>query len=108
MVHLPNVAIIELGSQYTLLIERTLRELGARSVILDPKRAQSWLKNNPLKAVILSGGASGVYDVDAPQPPAEVVYFAERPKLISWLQNHYKEYLSKNKTADAVFMVIKS
>jgi len=44
----------------------------------------------------------------APQPPAEVVYFAERPKLISWLQNHYKEYLSKNKTADAVFMVIKS
>jgi GMP synthase-like glutamine amidotransferase len=48
MASLPNVAIIELGSQYTLLIERTLRELGVRSVILDPKRAQSWLKKHPL------------------------------------------------------------
>jgi GMP synthase (glutamine-hydrolysing) len=73
MAHLPNVAIIELGSQYTLLIERTLRELGVRSVVLDPKRAANWLKKNPLKAVILSGGASSVYDDDAPTPPAEVL-----------------------------------
>lgn len=73
MTHLPNVAIIELGSQYTLLIERTLRELGVRSVVLDPKRAANWLKKNPLKAVILSGGASSVYDNDAPTPPAEVL-----------------------------------
>src|SRR3989344_6513647 len=73
MTHLPNVAIIELGSQYTLLIERTLRELGVRSVILDPKRAVNWFKKNPLKAVILSGGASSVYDDDAPQPPSDVL-----------------------------------
>ena len=73
MAHLPNVAIIELGSQYTLLIERTLRELGVRSVILDPKRAKSWLEKHPLKAVILSGGAASVYDDDAPQPPKEVL-----------------------------------
>jgi len=73
MLHLPSVAIIELGSQYTLLIERILRELGIRSVILDPRRATSWLKENPLKAVILSGGAASVYDDDAPQPPAEVL-----------------------------------
>ena len=69
---LPNVAIIELGSQYTLRIERTLRELGVRSVILDPKRARSWLEKHPLKAVILSGGAASVYDNDAPQPPEEI------------------------------------
>lgn len=73
MAHLPNVAIIELGSQYTLLIERTLRELGVRSVILAPKRAANWLKKNPLKAIILSGGAASVYDNDAPIPPAEVL-----------------------------------
>ena len=73
MASLPNVAIIELGSQYTLLIERTLRELGVRSVILDSRNAASWLKKNPLKAVILSGGASSVYNSDAPQPPAEVL-----------------------------------
>jgi len=72
MISLPNVAIIELGSQYTLVIERTLRELGVRSVILDPKRAKTWLKNNSLKAVIFSGGAASVYDNDAPQPPVEV------------------------------------
>ena len=72
MASLPNVAIIELGSQYTLLIERTLRELGVRSVILDPKRARSWLVKHPLKVVILSGGAASVYDNDAPQPPEEI------------------------------------
>jgi GMP synthase (glutamine-hydrolysing) len=66
---LPQVAVIELGSQYTLLIERTLRELGVRSVILDPTRARSWLALNPVKAVILSGGAASIRDMDAPQPP---------------------------------------
>lgn len=73
MAKLPNVAIIELGSQYTLLIERTLRELGFRSVILDPKRASGWFKRNPLKLVILSGGASSVYETDALQPPDEIL-----------------------------------
>ncbi len=73
MDHLPKVLIIELGSQYTLLIERTLRELGVRSVILDPHRAQSFLKENRVKAIILSGGAASVYDNDAPQPPEEVL-----------------------------------
>lgn len=73
MTSLPSVAIIELGSQYTLLIERTLRELGVRSVILDPKRALGWLKKNSLQAVILSGGSSSVYDIDAPEPPVEVL-----------------------------------
>ncbi len=44
MEHSPRVVVIELGSQYTLLIARTLRELGVRSVILEPKRALNWLK----------------------------------------------------------------
>ena len=69
---LPSVVVIELGSQYTLLIERSLREIGIRSVILDPKRASDWFAKNPVKAVILSGGAASVYDADAPAPPAGV------------------------------------
>lgn len=73
MASLPNVVIIELGSQYTLLIERTLRELGVRSVILNPKRAEEWFKSNSVKAVILSGGASSVYDDNAPEPPEETL-----------------------------------
>ncbi len=70
---LPQVAIIELGSQYTLLIERALRELGFRSVILDPSRAEQWLQEHHVKAVILSGGAASVYDRDAPQPPFDIL-----------------------------------
>lgn len=66
---LPLIAVIELGSQYTLLIERTIRELGMRSVILDPKRAARWLDTHPVKAIILSGGAASVYEECAPQPP---------------------------------------
>lgn len=98
MAHLPEVVIIELGSQYTLLIERTLRELGMRSVILDPKRAASWLKKNPLKAIILSGGAASVYDSDAPAPPPEVLTLRQedgRPVALlgicygmQWLAQH--------------------
>lgn len=70
---LPEVVIIELGSQYTLLIERTLRGLERRSVVLDPKRAEQWLQQHTCKAVILSGGAASVYDADAPQPPSRIL-----------------------------------
>ncbi|MDZ4284295.1 MAG: glutamine-hydrolyzing GMP synthase [Patescibacteria group bacterium] len=73
MASLPQVLIIELGSQYTLLIERTLRELGVRSAILAPAHALAWLKKNPVRAVILSGGSSSVYDNDAPQPPKDLL-----------------------------------
>ena len=72
MESLSRVAIIELGSQTTLLIERALRELGVRSVILDPKRASDWIRKNPVKAIILSGGSASVYEDNAPQPPKEV------------------------------------
>ncbi len=73
MSQLPRIAIIELGSQYTLLIERTLREQGFRSVVLEPRRAKAWLEKNSPQAVILSGGGASVYDKDVPQPPLEVL-----------------------------------
>ncbi len=38
-----QILVIDLGSQYTLVIGRTLRKLGVRSVVLSPKRASGWL-----------------------------------------------------------------
>lgn len=73
MASLPKVAIIELGSQYTLLIERTMREIGVRSAILTPQRALSWIQQHPVRAIILSGGAASVYDKNAPKLPREVL-----------------------------------
>lgn len=98
MTSLPNVAIIELGSQYTLLIERTLRELGVRSMILDPKQASAWLKQYPVKAIILSGGAASVYENDAPQPPEEIfsLHYNGKPVHVlgicygmQWIAHHF-------------------
>ncbi len=64
-----QILIIDYGSQYTLLIGRTLRELGIRSVILPPKKANLWLENSEPKAVILSGSNWSVYSEDAPALP---------------------------------------
>lgn len=69
----PHVLIVDLGSQYTLVIARTLRELGVRSAVLSPKATRGWLAKHPPKAIILSGGAASVTDEDAPQPPEEVL-----------------------------------
>ena len=70
---LPKIAIIELGSQYTLLIERSLRDLGHRSIIMEPKRALKWLQANPVNLIILSGGYRSVYDSDALFPPDQIL-----------------------------------
>lgn len=73
MVSLPKVAIVECGGQLTLNIERTLRELGTRSVILAPGKAIDWIIKNQPRAVILSGGGTSVYDADAPKLPVELL-----------------------------------
>lgn len=67
------ILIVDLGSQYTRLIARTLAELGMRSVILPPKEVKAWLENNTPKAIILSGGSAGVNDKDFVAPPAGVL-----------------------------------
>lgn len=74
MVKPPNILIIDLGSQFTLLIKRTLQELGFRSVVLNPGRAAPWIAKHPdLQAVILSGGPASVYEKDAPRPPEGIL-----------------------------------
>ena len=73
MEHQAQILIIDLGSQYTKVIRRSLRYLGFRSVILNPEKSLEYAKNNPIKGIILSGGSSSVYDVDAPQIPEDLL-----------------------------------
>jgi len=68
----PHILVIDFGSQTTLVIERTLREAGYRSVVLGPKRSRDWIRQRPVKCAILSGGLSSVYEENAPAPPAGI------------------------------------
>ncbi len=70
-----QILIIDLGSQYTQIIRRSLRYLGFHSIILPPEKSLEWLKNNgkETKAIILSGGSASVYDADAPKIPKEIL-----------------------------------
>lgn len=61
-----QILIVDYGSQYTLVIGRTLRELGIRSIILPPKKVDAWLSSNTPKAVILSGSNFSVHNIGAP------------------------------------------
>lgn len=67
-----QILIVDYGSQYTLLIGRSLRELGIRSIILPPKNVDKWLENNTPKAVILSGSNWSVHSVGAPGFPKKL------------------------------------
>lgn len=69
----PKIIIIDLGSQYTLVIRRAIGELGFRAVVFSPKKAEIWLKKNKPKAIILSGGSSSVYEKNTPIVPKEAL-----------------------------------
>ncbi|MFH1284913.1 MAG: glutamine-hydrolyzing GMP synthase [Candidatus Peregrinibacteria bacterium] len=68
-----QILIVDLGSQYTRVIGRTLRELGYRSIILPPDKATKWLTNFKSNGIILSGGSASVYQDNAPKPPSEIL-----------------------------------
>ena len=68
-----QILIIDFGSQYTLVIGRTLRELGVRSIIVTPKKVAKYLEDNDPQAIILSGSNYSVADAGAPQFPAKIL-----------------------------------
>ena len=68
------MVIIDLGSQYTLIIERELKKIGLRSIILPPEKALAYVTAQPPLGIILSGGSASVHDADAPQLPKELLY----------------------------------
>ncbi|MEI6280818.1 MAG: glutamine-hydrolyzing GMP synthase [bacterium] len=68
-----QILIIDLGSQYTEIIRRSLRFLGFRSVIVSSEDSLKWTNDNKPKGIILSGGSASVYDADAPKIPREIL-----------------------------------
>ena len=70
---LRGVLIVDLGTQYTQLIARRVREAGTWCQITIPSKALEVAAGMNLGGLILSGGPSSVYDEDAPQVPAELL-----------------------------------
>lgn len=58
----PTLLIVDFGSQFTLLIQRSLRDLGFQSKVLAPSAAGNWLEGNQAKGIILSGSDKSVSD----------------------------------------------
>ena len=61
-----TIAVIDFGSQYTQLIARRIRELNVYSEIYPYNITKQELLDDNVKAIILSGGPSSVYDKNAP------------------------------------------
>ncbi|MFC4455491.1 glutamine-hydrolyzing GMP synthase [Deinococcus sonorensis] len=75
-----SVVILDFGSQFTRLIARRFRELGAYSVILPGNTPLSRILQEAPQGLVLSGGPSSVYDEAAPRP-AEGVLDLDVPVL---------------------------
>lgn len=64
-----TIAILDFGSQYTMLIARRVREQNVYCEIFSPRVTRAELKQLDLAGVILSGGPASVYDEGAPHMP---------------------------------------
>ena len=64
--HHERVAILDYGSQYTRLITRRLRDLGAFGLVYAPGATAEEIGGPDLKGVILSGGPNSVMEAGAP------------------------------------------
>ena len=62
-----------MGSQYTLVIGRTLRELGYRGGGFVAGKSRKLAESNKPKAIILSGGSASVYEENSPEPPKNIL-----------------------------------
>ncbi|MGH2418169.1 MAG: glutamine amidotransferase-related protein, partial [Candidatus Limnocylindria bacterium] len=65
--HPDTVVILDFGSQFAQLIARRVRELNVYSELLPHDTPMAELERRGVRAVILSGGPSSVYDADAPR-----------------------------------------
>ncbi len=64
-----TIAILDFGSQYTMLIARRVREQNVYCEIFSPRVTRAELVRLNLAGVIFSGGPSSVYDEGAPRAP---------------------------------------
>ncbi|GHF99626.1 GMP synthase [glutamine-hydrolyzing] [Deinococcus piscis] len=71
--HHQTVVILDFGSQFTRLITRRFREMGAYSVILPGTAPLERIQQEQPVGIVLSGGPSSVYDENAPKPAEGVL-----------------------------------
>ena len=64
--HHERIAILDYGSQFTRLITRRLRELGAFGLVYGPAATAQEIQGADLKGIILSGGPKSVLEAGAP------------------------------------------
>ena len=68
-----TIVILDFGSQYTQLIARRIREQNVFSVVMPCTASLSEIEAYKPIGIILSGGPSSVYDVDAPKADPRVL-----------------------------------
>jgi GMP synthase (glutamine-hydrolysing) len=76
-----KICILDMGSQYTHLIARRIRELGVYSEILPNNISIDELKRHKPIGIILSGGPSSVYEEDSPQLPKDFFKLTKIDKI---------------------------
>ncbi len=63
-----KIAVLDFGGQYSHLIARRIRELGVFSEVFDPNIERKKLAElEGLEGIVLSGGASSVYEESSPR-----------------------------------------
>jgi len=66
------IVVLDFGAQYSQLIARRVRELGAYSLLLPHSAAWEQIQAQHPAGIILSGGPASVYAADAPRCAPEV------------------------------------
>lgn len=87
----PQIVVVDLGGQYTLLIARAIRNLGVRPVVLSPEAVGASIQSCKPKGIILSGGWSSIYSKDAPSV-SNAILEANVPVLGICLGMHWLAY----------------
>lgn len=76
-----RICIIDMGSQYSHLIARRIRELGVYSEIVPFNIPLIELKKLDPKAIILSGGPSSVYDKKSPKLSEKLLKYCTQNQI---------------------------
>ncbi len=77
-----SVVILDFGSQYSRLIARRIRELGAYSVILPGRTSIDRIQQEYPRAIIFSGSPRSVFEPGAPKPDSAIYEFGIPMKYI--------------------------
>jgi GMP synthase (glutamine-hydrolysing) len=76
-----KICILDMGSQYTHLIARRIREHGVYSEILPNNISIDELKHHDPIGIILSGGPSSVYEDNSPQLAEDFFTYTSNKKI---------------------------